>query len=591
MTGAGVPALPLDFAPFDPARILFEDDDLLVVDKPARVSSQAANPDLPDDLVTRLQAFLRARGDRSDYLGTHQRLDQDTSGVILFTRRKSANAPIARAFEHRVVEKRYVAGVAGGTDPPPELRHFLRSVSGRSEIVDDGTSGAQLAVTRVLDARRRDGRALLDLRIETGRTHQIRAQLAHVGCPVAGDGRYGASTDAAPRLLLHASELRAPHPTTGEVLTFRAPEPRIFARWLDGAPCDLWDGIARAELLRDAVEARWGLGHRARASSETTAFRLVHGTGDGLGGLAVDYYAGFLVAHVYRDLPVDVEAELLDALDTLGAEGVYLKRRPIEARTLDPAAIEARAPHDPVRGDRSPDPWIVREHGVPFPVRLGDGLSTGLFLEHRENRRRIAELARGKSVLNLFAYTCGFALAAAWEGARSTESVDVAERALRRGEDAFRAAELVGDHRFLREDVFEFLRRAIASRRVFDVVVCDPPTFATTRTSRFASGKDIAGLAGLVLRVVAPSGVVLFGSNDERLSWRAFRRFVRDGAREAGVTLDALKDLRPPSDFPASPGAEAHPKALLGRVSATDGRGRRPAEARGRRSRPRRPRG
>src|SRR5690242_2590334 len=93
---------------FDDAWILHRDVDLLVVDKPARVPTQAADPGRPDDLVTRLREHLGI-----DYLGVHQRLDRDTSGVLLFTARREANAAIAAQFEGRAVEKTYVACVTG----------------------------------------------------------------------------------------------------------------------------------------------------------------------------------------------------------------------------------------------------------------------------------------------------------------------------------------------------------------------------------------------------------------------------------------------------------------------------------------------
>src|SRR4051812_30686458 len=97
---------------FDDAWIIHEDANLIVVDKPDGIASQAADPTRPDDLLTRLRAHLAARGEDA-YLGVHQRLDRDTSGVLVMTRRREANAAIAQQFEKRSVEKRYVAAVTG----------------------------------------------------------------------------------------------------------------------------------------------------------------------------------------------------------------------------------------------------------------------------------------------------------------------------------------------------------------------------------------------------------------------------------------------------------------------------------------------
>src|SRR6185437_164758 len=100
--------------------VIFEDADLLVVDKPVGVSSQAADPDHPDDLVTRLRRYLAAadgtEGTDDAYVGVHQRLDRETSGVLVFARRREANAGLAAQFEGRRVKKTYVACVAGWRD-------------------------------------------------------------------------------------------------------------------------------------------------------------------------------------------------------------------------------------------------------------------------------------------------------------------------------------------------------------------------------------------------------------------------------------------------------------------------------------------
>src|ERR1700722_13905140 len=97
---------------FDERRILFEDADLLAIDKPVGVPSQAADPERPDDVVTRLRAYFAARG-QPTYFGVHQRLDRDTSGVLVMTRRREANGAISQQFEGRKVKKTYRACVVG----------------------------------------------------------------------------------------------------------------------------------------------------------------------------------------------------------------------------------------------------------------------------------------------------------------------------------------------------------------------------------------------------------------------------------------------------------------------------------------------
>lgn len=544
---------------------MYDDGDVVAVDKPCGVPCQAVDPERPDDLPTRLARHLARRHGVDDaYVGTHQRLDRATSGVIVYARRREANAGLAAQLEGREVRKEYVAGVTGGR-VPEVLRHRLaRGGDGRAEVVGARDRRGRDAVTRVLDVERRGGRALLRLAIETGRTHQIRAQLAHVGAPVAGDVLYGGAP--AGRLMLHASALELAHPCTGEPLRLEAPRPIDLDAWLAGAPPRLDDAPTLRRRVEDAMQARWGLGRAALGRPATTAFRLIHGAGDGAPGLHVDVYGDHLVAHLDDDAPPEVARVVVEELARLGFAGVYLKRHPRQPGRLTPELAAALAPPRASAGDDAPDEIVVLEHGVPYGARLGDGLATGLFLDQRENRRRVGEMARDASVLNLFAYTCGFTVAAVAGGARRTVSVDASRAALRRGQQNVARVGGGGDHAFERADVFEALARMPAQS--FDLVVSDPPTFSTTSATRWTSGDGHRRLAAECLRVLRPGGRLLACSNDARLSWQRLRRHLHDGARDAGRTVDQMKNLLPPEDFPAGPAEAPHPKAVLLTVSA-----------------------
>ncbi|MGH7295745.1 MAG: RluA family pseudouridine synthase, partial [Polyangiaceae bacterium] len=255
--------------------VVHDDGDVIVVDKPAGVPSQAADPARPDDVVTRLSAFLGGA-----YLGVHQRLDRDTSGLLLYARRKELNASLAKQFEGRSVKKTYLALVTGW----PRRRDSARLEDALApdrdntmRVVKRRGPDAKLAVTRVRVLRRSGERALLELELETGRTHQARVQLAHAGSPIAGDALYEGAP--APRLMLHASRLELVHPRTGEPARFSAPTPADFDAWLShGDPGDrIYDDAAALERALDrAMERRWALGRAASGPRATTAFRLVN---------------------------------------------------------------------------------------------------------------------------------------------------------------------------------------------------------------------------------------------------------------------------------------------------------------------------
>ena len=587
--------------------ILYEDDDVIAVHKPAGVPSQAANPERPDDLVTRLRAFLAARdGTRDPYIGVHQRLDRDTSGVVLFTKQPEVNAALARQFEGRTLKKSYLAAVSSWPARAREatLDDLLRKGDGgRMEVVaprrgrgggggGGGSGGPQRAVTHVrvrtaaagphakhgASRESRETRTLLELRLETGRTHQARVQLAHAGSPIAGDPIYGGAV--APRLMLHAAALEVEHPRTGKRLVIRAEAPAEMSDWVARGDRDasIYDDVTALDrALALAVERRWGLGHSALRDPEdqrTTAFRLVNEEGDALPGLAVDVYGDHLVAQLYVGGIWEDAARrdrVLDRLHVLGFDGIYLKLRPKQANVLVDTRRDDLAPALPVRGLPAPTAEIeVREEGVSYRVRLGDGLSTGIFLDQRPNRRLVREMAKGAHVLNLFSYTCAFSVAAALGGATRTVSVDASVQALEWGRANFAAAGVAlggagpnAPHSFAAEDVFSWLTRAATKKDRFDLIIVDPPSYSSTKKRRFVAESDYDDLVALAARVLAPHGKLVACCNHRGLLRGKLRRFVAQGMKTVGLELAQLKDLPDAPDFPAPAGREPHMKSLL----------------------------
>jgi 23S rRNA pseudouridine1911/1915/1917 synthase len=223
-------ALALD-RPFEltAARILFRDECVLAVDKPPGLPTHAtADPSRPS-LVSHVERYL-ASGAAT--LAVHQRLDRDTSGVVLFGLDPRANAGLARSFAEHLAEKRYLAITAR----PREIRVRKLRVSaplgaataGRAAVVVGGPT-ARAAETDVVVREVLERALLVEARPLTGRRHQVRVHLAHAGLPILGDSTYGRADALAPRLMLHAWRLALPHPITGEPLRLEAPIPADFA--------------------------------------------------------------------------------------------------------------------------------------------------------------------------------------------------------------------------------------------------------------------------------------------------------------------------------------------------------------------------
>jgi 23S rRNA (cytosine1962-C5)-methyltransferase len=310
-----------------------------------------------------------------------------------------------------------------------------------------------------------------------------------------------------------------------------------------------------AERFRRAMERRRPLLERA----DTTAFRMVNAEGDGVPGVTVDWLDGVAVASLYRPFSEEEELAIAGAaVRAFSARGVYLKRRPREARVAATARREALAPETPAAGEAIPE-HEVREGGLRFRVRPAQGLAVGLYLDIRDTRAWVREQARGRAVLNCFAYTCAFSVAARAGGAASAINVDLSRRALDWGEENARLNGLPVDRRdFLSGDVFEWLPRLRKRGQRFDLVVLDPPSFSTTRGRVFAAGRDYAGLCAAAAPVVSGGGLLVACCNLEKLAEDRFQRMVEDGLRRAGRSGRLVKKLGPSAiDFPTSGGRHA----------------------------------
>ena len=214
--------------------VLFEDEDLLVVDKPAGLLTVPTAERERDTLLARALDYLQHRYRRRPYAGIVHRLDKDTSGALVFARNREALHALQALFRAHDIEREYLAIVEGR---PPESgtldADLVRDAGlGRRGIARPGQSGRR-AVTRYRVLERFARAALVSVELETGRTHQIRIHFSAAGTPVAGDRVYRRRADAppivaAPRQMLHARRLGFAHPATGALVRAEAPLPADF---------------------------------------------------------------------------------------------------------------------------------------------------------------------------------------------------------------------------------------------------------------------------------------------------------------------------------------------------------------------------
>ena len=215
--------------------ILHEDEDVVVVNKAAGVLSAPMNQQARGHVPELLRQHWRQRDVAHQYIGVVHRIDQATSGCLLFTRNKQAQTVLGVQFSTHAAERRYRALVGGQPKQDADTLDSMlgRGKDGRRCVVPSNMPGKR-AVTHFTVAERFAQGAALDLRLETGRTHQIRIHCASIGCPIIGDPVYGPQGKEKPallkasRLMLHASELHFDHPRSGERIIVRAPVPNIF---------------------------------------------------------------------------------------------------------------------------------------------------------------------------------------------------------------------------------------------------------------------------------------------------------------------------------------------------------------------------
>ena len=309
------------------------------------------------------------------------------------------------------------------------------------------------------------------------------------------------------------------------------------------------------ERLVDALALR-------RLVVGTNALRLVNGEGDRLPGLVVDRYADFLVCQFITAGVEMLKPMVVDALAELVQPRGIWERSEGSVRTAEglPRACGV------LSGEEPPAAIAINESGRRHAVDVRGGQKTGFFLDQRSNRDLTATLARGRRVLNLFAYTGGFSIAAALGGATHVVSVDSSPAALAQGEAAWRLNDLppeIGE--FVRADVFEYLRGDVPPA---DLVILDPPPFARRRGDRERARAGYKDVNLRALRIAAPGGLVLTFSCSQHVEAGDWEDAIAAAAADAGRWCRLLARLGPGIDHPQ---ALAHPegrylKGLLLRV-------------------------
>ncbi|MBU0943914.1 MAG: class I SAM-dependent methyltransferase [Proteobacteria bacterium] len=499
--------------------VLYRDEKWLVVNKPSGLSTHRAHE---GDLG--VVEWLHLYHDLPVHICS--RLDKGTSGVLVFALTAEAAAEAQAIHEEDKSEKTYF---------------FIANKSSHTSWICSQPLENKPCETHFNKVREGTVYALYQAVIHRGRTHQIRRHAAASHIPLLGDEEYGGPIF--PRLCLHCGTVNWP----GIEHSLEAGLPEWFAACLDGPSEEV-----TAQAL---AEKRWPF-----LSSVTNCCRLIH-RGEYGTDIAIDKYGDWLCVTGFDESLS--AAQLLDGLRTLLATLSRLcccRGGVIKTNRRDPHKNKLFADLA-AWGEPVPESFVVQENGLHFRVSLNPHQHVGLFLDQRDSRSRICRAAKGKRVANLFAFTCSFSVCSLAAGAEVVFSVDLAAGCLNRGKENIAINQLpdLENGKFVKEDVRKWLARQLRKKHNkpesyihFDLVVCDPPVFASAgRGNYFHVEKEWPTLAHDVYEILGEGGKALFANNHQNGPERFYYNTLTK-------LFPQVTRFNSPLDFPQMPGRQAH---------------------------------
>ncbi len=438
-----------------------------------------------------------------DSLYVCHRLDKDTSGVLVFAKNKEAARTLTETFSNREVKKEYFFI----SDKKSQFQHWsVGEREGQAPLVKEGlwaTEGLMgfEAFTEFSRIDSQNSLYLYQAKPLTGKTHQIRKHAVKSQIPILGDDEYGGSPF--PRLMLHAHTIS--FQWNKEEIHCEAPVPDLFKqlhKLTDTQWCRWLTSFERRKVLFPELIAN------------EQCLRLFHQeTGD----LRGDQVGHRLVLGWWQKEPPnnDEKVKIEKLCDYLGYKNWVFEWRPgVEQKQNTEILIQK---------DFKDQHWEFSERNRVHKANMDHGQNFGLFLDQRDRRDWVQGNSQGKKVLNLFAYTCGFSLAAALGKASEVVSVDLSKKYLEWGRENFQLNNLKDDdpkYRWVAMDSQDYLTWCGKKEKKFDLIICDPPSFSRHKKSKktFKVDKDFESLIGSCFKQLNPKGVLMFSTNFEKWS-------------------------------------------------------------------------
>jgi 23S rRNA (cytosine1962-C5)-methyltransferase len=302
------------------------------------------------------------------------------------------------------------------------------------------------------------------------------------------------------------------------------------------------------EFFRKRIRAAIALRQTSNIEGHADSYRLLHGESDGMPGFVVDRYKDVLVLQsttAGAEFWKETVADLL--IEETGIQNIY------ERSDVDVRELEGLQPISGILRGKPEMRLHITEYGLRFFVDIAAGHKTGFYLDQRDNRHRVGELARDRDVLNCFCYTGGFSVHALVGGAKSVLSVDSSVDALALGRENLAINELESQRaEWLEADVFQQLRKFRDENRSFDMIILDPPKFAPTAAHAEKASRAYKDINLLAFKLLRTGGILVTFSCSGGVDAALFQKIIASAALDAETDATIIEHLTQGSDHPVS---------------------------------------
>ncbi len=282
--------------------------------------------------------------------------------------------------------------------------------------------------------------------------------------------------------------------------------------------------------------------------TNTNSYRLLFGENDGFPGFIADVYNKVLVIKLYSAIWFPyLEMILKSLIEVSHCKTVVLRLSRSLQNNKNPFGLSEG---QVLFGELENEVVPFIEHGVHFSANIIKGHKTGYFLDHRNNRKRVGELSKGKTVLDVFSYAGGFSVHALANGATEVTSVDISKQALEVAIANGKLNSFSGKHKTIAGDAFEVLRKFISEGKTFDVVVIDPPSFAKSKKEIEKAKKKYKQLAQLGVQLTARGGMLVLASCSSRVAAKDFFDINKSAFKEQSRVFTVLETTQHDIDHP-----------------------------------------